>query len=63
MNAGMLANVERVQMQAEGAYLEEERIDESARDANAAVRGERRAQGFEIVNEILDRAVGRQRLG
>ena len=53
MNARVLADVERVQMQAEGAHLQDERIDERARDADAAVRGQRRAQRFKIVDEIL----------
>ena len=36
VDAGVLADVERVQMEAEGAHLQDERIDEGARDADAA---------------------------
>jgi hypothetical protein len=34
MNPRVLADVERVQMEAEGAHLQNERIDERARDAH-----------------------------
>jgi len=40
--------------------LQDERIDESAGNADAVVRGQRRAQCLQIVDEILHRAVGRQ---
>src|SRR5271157_1453630 len=59
----MLADIESVQMQAEGAHLEDERIDECAGDANAAVGRERCAEGFDIVEELLRGAIGGQRLG
>ena len=62
VDARVLADVERVQMKPEGAHLQNERIDERARDADSAVCGKRSAQGLEIVEKILDRAVGRQRL-
>ena len=62
MHARMLADVERVQMQAEGAHLQNERIDERARDADAVVRCQRGAQHFKIVEKLIDRAVGRQHL-
>jgi hypothetical protein len=62
VNARVLANVERVQMQAEGAHLQDERIDERARDAQAAILGQRGAQGFQIVEKLIDRAVGGQHL-
>ena len=38
MNARVLADVERVQMKAEGAHLQDKRIDERARNADALVR-------------------------
>ena len=56
MNARMLADVERVQMQAEGAHLQDERIDERARDADAAVCRQRSAQRFQIVEKLLRRS-------
>ncbi len=62
VNARVLADVERVQMQAEGAHLQDQRIDQRARDAHAAIRSQRGAQRLQIVDEILHRAVGRQRL-
>ena len=40
MNARMLANVERVQVQPEGANHEQQRIDERLRQANAPIGGE-----------------------
>jgi hypothetical protein len=49
MNARMLADIERVQMQAEGAHLQDERIDQRARNAQAALLGQRCAQRLQIV--------------
>ena len=63
VNARVLADVERVQMEAEGAHLQDERIDERARDAQAAIGGQRGAQSFEIVEKFVHRAVGGQHLG
>ena len=51
VDAGVLADVERVQMEAEGAHLQDQRIDERAREAEAAVGGERCAQDLEIVEK------------
>ena len=39
MDARVLADVERVQMKAEGADLQNERIDEGAGDAQSAIGG------------------------
>ncbi len=52
MDACVLANVERVQVKAEGAHLQQQRIDERARDAQAAIGGKRLAQGFEVGDEF-----------
>jgi hypothetical protein len=51
VDAGVLADVEGVEMEAEGADLEDERVDEGAGDAKAAMGGERGAQLFKIVEK------------
>ena len=63
MNPRVLANIERVQMQAEGAHLQDQRIDQGARNAQAAIGGQRGAQRFQIVEKLLHGAVGGQHLG
>ena len=62
VNTRMLANIERVEMKAEGAHLEDERIDERARDADSVVLFERRAQRLQVIDKFLDGAIGRQYL-
>ena len=63
VDARVLANIESVKMESEGAHLQDQRIDERARDADSVIGCERRAQNLKIVEEVLDRAIGRQRLG
>src|ERR1700692_2088917 len=58
----MLANVQRMQMEPEGAHLQNERVDERARDANSVICGKRIAQHLKVAEKILYRAVSRQYL-
>ncbi len=60
MNAGVLADVERVQVQPEGADHEQQRIDECFREAKAAVRGQTAAHHGEVFKEIARGTIGRQ---
>ena len=59
---GVLANVERVQMKAKGAHLQDERVDEGAGDAQAAVGGQRGAQRLKVVEKLIDGTVSGQHL-
>ena len=56
VNARVLANVERVQMQAEGAHLQDERIDERARDADAVDWRPARRAAFQDRRENPERS-------
>ena len=62
MDPRVLPDVERMQMQTEGAYLQDQRIDQCARDAQPLMRRKRRAQRFKVVEKFLNGAVGRQHL-
>ena len=52
MDAGVLADVEGVQVESEGADEQDERVDESLGEAEAVVFGEAAAQDFEVVLEL-----------
>ncbi len=58
----MLADIERMQVESEGAHLKDEWIDERARDAQACVGCQRCAQRLKIVEKDFRRAICRQRL-
>jgi hypothetical protein len=63
VEARVLADIECVEVKAEGADLEDERINEGAGDAQAAILFERGAQGVQVVEEFVDGAVGGEHLG
>ena len=61
VDAGVLADVERLQVQAVGADLHQQRVDEHLGEAMAAVFVQRVAEGGEIAEEIGGAGVGRER--
>ena len=63
VNPGMLPNIERMQMKAKRAHLQDKWVNQRACDAQACIGSERGAQRFEIVEEFVDRGVGRKHLG
>jgi hypothetical protein len=52
VNAGVLTNVERVQVQAERANQEDQRVDERLREAQAVVFREAATQDFKVMPEF-----------
>ncbi len=52
VNLCVLANVERLQVQAVGAHLEQQRVDQQLGEAVAAVLDERVAQSGEVGEQI-----------
>ena len=55
MASRMLPHVQRLQMQAEGAQLQQQRIDQLRRDPLAAVLRKARAQQQQVVAELRSR--------
>ena len=54
----MLANVQRLQMQAAGAYFDQQRIEQHLGEANAFVLRQTLAQQLQIFNEFGRAGVG-----
>ncbi len=61
VEAGVLADVERLEMKAVGADLDQQRIDQHLRQAVAVVFGEAGAQQGEVVEQIGGAGVGGKR--
>ncbi len=54
----MLANIQRMQMKTKRAHLQNKRINQRLRDAEAPVFSQRKAQRVKVVKKLIDRAVG-----
>ena len=61
VDARMLANVERLQVQAVGTGLQNQRVDEQSGKPAAAIFFQARAQGCEISKKLCGACVWRQR--
>ena len=61
MNPRMLPDVQRVQVQPEGAHLQNQRVHQRPRNPQPPVRAQRVPERFEVAHQLLHRAVSRQR--
>ena len=62
MNLRMLPDIQRVQMQSEGAHLQNQWVNQRARNAQPAIVCQRLAQRLQVVDELLDIAISGQHL-